>query len=64
MFLVLSSGVSAGTILPNLWEAAIVSEGDEGSAAARLAIHVIIAKSAIAPIHVTPDLTMRLARRQ
>ena len=64
MFLVLSSGVAAGTILSNLWKAAIVGEGDEGSATARLAVHVSIAKRAIAPIQVTPDLTMRLARRQ
>ena len=41
-----------------------MGEGDEGSATARLAVHVSIAKRAIAPIQVTPDLTMRLARRQ
>ena len=50
--------VTSRTILAQYWQAALVRERDKVAAAARLALEVLVAESAITAVQVSPDLTV------
>ena len=53
---VLAGSVSRGAVIAENRQASMVSEGDEGTAAAGLALVIIVTKCAIAAVKFTPDL--------
>lgn len=54
--MVLPCCVSSGAVVAQLGQASVMSERNEGTAAAGLALVVVLAKSAIATVEVAPDL--------